>query len=128
MGLGTKRVEGVKRLKNAFEQGHVVLNLDASNIESAIRQTVQRMVDLGIVEAQHSDEVAEALIQRESEAPTAIGHAAAIPHAYVDGIHQPAVVFVRLDHALTAHGLRSTAIEDFAVPGSDHRGFVVTVG
>lgn len=37
------------------------------------------------------------------------------------------IPFVRLDHALTAHGLRSTAIHDFAVPGSDHRGFVVTV-
>ena len=100
MGFGTNRVDGVKRLKNAFEQGHVVLNLDASNIESAIRQSVQRMVDLGIVDAQQSDEVAEALIQRESDAPTAIGHAAAIPHAYVDDIQQPAVVFVRLSHAV----------------------------
>lgn len=35
--------------------------------------------------------------------------------------------FVRLDHALTGNGLTSTAVEDFTVPGSDHRGFVVTV-
>jgi len=35
--------------------------------------------------------------------------------------------FVRLDHALTGNGLVSTAIEDFTVPGSDHRGLVVTV-
>ena len=35
--------------------------------------------------------------------------------------------FVRLDHALTGNGLVSTAVEDFDVPGSDHRGFVVTV-
>jgi len=35
--------------------------------------------------------------------------------------------FVRLDHALTNHGLAVVAVDDFDVPGSDHRGFVVTV-
>jgi endonuclease/exonuclease/phosphatase (EEP) superfamily protein YafD len=35
--------------------------------------------------------------------------------------------FVRLDHVLTGNGLIPTEIVDFDVPGSDHRGFVVTV-
>jgi endonuclease/exonuclease/phosphatase (EEP) superfamily protein YafD len=35
--------------------------------------------------------------------------------------------FVRLDHALTTAGLVSTDVDDFDIPGSDHRGFVVTV-
>lgn len=35
--------------------------------------------------------------------------------------------FVRLDHALTTDGLVPTAVEDFAIAGSDHRGLVVTV-
>lgn len=35
--------------------------------------------------------------------------------------------FVRLDHALTTGGLVSTAVSDLDVPGSDHRGLVVTV-
>ncbi len=35
--------------------------------------------------------------------------------------------FVRLDHALTTDGLVATSVNDFAVPGSDHRGFVVSV-
>jgi endonuclease/exonuclease/phosphatase (EEP) superfamily protein YafD len=35
--------------------------------------------------------------------------------------------FVRLDHALTTSDLVSTEITDFEIPGSDHRGFVVTV-
>lgn len=35
--------------------------------------------------------------------------------------------FVRLDHALTGKGLVSTRVQDFTVPGSDHRGFVVSV-
>ncbi len=35
--------------------------------------------------------------------------------------------FVRLDHALTGNGLVSTGVGDFDVPGSDHRGLVVSV-
>jgi endonuclease/exonuclease/phosphatase (EEP) superfamily protein YafD len=35
--------------------------------------------------------------------------------------------FVRLDHALTTGGLVATDVDDFEIPGSDHRGFVVTV-
>ena len=35
--------------------------------------------------------------------------------------------FVRLDHALTTGGLVSTDVDDFEIPGSDHRGLVVTV-
>lgn len=35
--------------------------------------------------------------------------------------------FVRLDHALTVAGLVSTDVVDFTIPGSDHRGLMVTV-
>jgi endonuclease/exonuclease/phosphatase (EEP) superfamily protein YafD len=35
--------------------------------------------------------------------------------------------FVRLDHALTTGGLVSTDVDDVDVPGSDHRGLIVTV-
>jgi len=35
--------------------------------------------------------------------------------------------FVRIDHALTNDDMVATAVSDFDVPGSDHRGFVVTV-
>ena len=35
--------------------------------------------------------------------------------------------FVRLDHALTVGGLVSIDVDDLDVPGSDHRGLVVTV-
>ena len=35
--------------------------------------------------------------------------------------------FARLDHALTTDALVPTGIEDFDIPGSDHRGLIVTV-
>lgn len=42
----------------------------------------------------------------------------------IDSVIPP---FVRLDHALTSNGLVSMDIDDFDIPGSDHRGLVVTV-
>ncbi len=40
---------------------------------------------------------------------------------------RPFPALVRIDHALTNDGLVSTDVVDFAVPGSDHGGFVVTI-
>lgn len=36
--------------------------------------------------------------------------------------------FVRIDHALFGEGVVPIAIDDLAIPGSDHKGFVVTFG
>ena len=86
------------RLKNAIHQGQVILDLLASDIESAIRNTVAKMVERDLLAESIADSVRESLLQREQRAPTAIGHGVAIPHAYVEGIKKQTVVFVRLDH------------------------------
>jgi mannitol/fructose-specific phosphotransferase system IIA component (Ntr-type) len=88
----------MQQLKNAIEQGHVVLNLAAPDMTSAIRKTVRHLVTSGFLQEHSADQVASALLQREREAPTAIGNAVAIPHAYLDGIEQQIVLFVRLTH------------------------------
>jgi mannitol/fructose-specific phosphotransferase system IIA component (Ntr-type) len=88
----------MKRLKDAFEQGHVILDLDASDMATAIRETVSQMVAQGTLSEQVAEEVVSALLIREQESPTALGHAMAIPHAYFDGIDQQIVQFVRLAH------------------------------
>lgn len=88
----------MKRLRDAIEQDHVLLDLDASSMESAIRETINHMVDQGTLSEQIAEHVVSALLLREEEAPTAIGHAMAIPHAYLDGIEEQTVQFVRLAH------------------------------
>ena len=88
----------MKRLKETFEQGQVVLNLEATDIASAIRKTVRQMAEDGILPEQIEDRVTSALLQREQNAPTAIGNAIAVPHAYLDEIEEQIVLFVRLAH------------------------------
>ena len=51
----------MKRFQDAIDQGHVVLDLDASDIESAIRATVRRMVTDGIIPEVVADQVSSAL-------------------------------------------------------------------
>lgn len=90
----------MKQLRNAIEQGHIVLDLDASDMPSAIRKTVRHMVTEGILREEAADAVTSTLLRREESTPTAIGHSAAIPHAYLDAIEQQIVFFVRLAHPL----------------------------
>lgn len=86
------------RLKNAIQKGQVILDLLASDVESAIRTTIATMVERDFLPESVADKVCNSLLLRERQAPTAIGHGVAIPHAYVDGIKEQMVVFVRLDH------------------------------
>ncbi len=86
----------MKRLKDALAHGHVILDLDASDITNAIQQTVRQMVKDGFLPEQAEEDVVSALLEREQQAPAAIGHATTIPHAYLDGLTEPFLVFVRL--------------------------------
>ena len=86
----------MKLLRNAFERNRVILDLEATDLDTAIAKTMDHMVESGILSRPVADQVEAALIQREKEAPTAIGQAAAIPHAYLPGIEEQVVFFVRL--------------------------------
>ena len=86
----------MKQLQEALAHGRLLLDLEASDIESACRTAVRRMVSEGWLPGRAADEVIEGLLARERDAPAAIGHAAAIPHVYLDVLTEPLVVFVRL--------------------------------
>jgi mannitol/fructose-specific phosphotransferase system IIA component (Ntr-type) len=86
----------MKLIRDAIDQGHVVLDLDASDLTTAIRKTIAHMAAGGVLPTESADEVTAALLSREKRAPTAIGHAVAIPHAYLNAIEQQIVLLVRL--------------------------------
>ena len=90
----------MQSIRTALEQGHLVLNLDASDFSSAVRLTVRRMVADGILPGSLELEVVEGLLEHERRSPTAIGHASAVPHAYLDGLDEPIIQFVRLAHPI----------------------------
>lgn len=53
-----------------------------------------------------------------------MGHGWSVSWPMDEGLLPPQ--FVRIDHALYGDGITPTALHDLVVPGSDHKGFVVT--
>ena len=87
-------------LRKTFIDESVLLDVEAHDIAAIFHQTVQHLVRKGIVSADQAGDVEAALRDRESKASTAIGHAVAVPHAYLAAVSEPTVVLVRLRHPL----------------------------
>jgi mannitol/fructose-specific phosphotransferase system IIA component (Ntr-type) len=79
------------------------LNKVASSSTSApatCRRFVARssieLVEKSAIPGELSEQIVAALLAREEQTSTAIGHAVAIPHAYIAGCSEPVIAFVRL--------------------------------
>lgn len=90
----------MKQIRDALERDNVFLDLHARDFPSIFHQVVGRLADRGLIDAEVADQVELSLQAREDRASTAIGHAVAVPHAYLDGIEEQIVVFVRLARPL----------------------------
>ena len=90
----------MKQLEETIRNGAFLLRCQADDMPSILRQTVGFLVERGLLAVEQRDDVIEALLAREMEMPTAIGHAVAVPHAYLEGLTEPRVVFVQLEHSL----------------------------
>ncbi|WP_298859212.1 PTS sugar transporter subunit IIA [uncultured Gimesia sp.] len=86
----------MKLISDAFKTSHVILDLEATDITSALQQSVSEMASRGVIDPQIEDQVVSALLKREKEMPTTIGNSTAIPHAYFDGVDKQIAMFVRL--------------------------------
>ncbi|MEM6331323.1 MAG: PTS sugar transporter subunit IIA, partial [Planctomycetota bacterium] len=82
-------------LRETFADERVLLNLDAHDLGGVINAAVGLLVGDGLVAAAEAGRVEQALLDREAQASTAIGHAVAVPHAYHSAVLKPVIVFVR---------------------------------
>lgn len=90
----------MKFLFDSVAGGSCLLNLDADDMQGIIAASVDFLIQTGRLGEQHRDRVVDGLMERERRVPTVIGHACAVPHYYDDAIETPALVFVRLKHAV----------------------------
>lgn len=86
----------MKLLRKALTDGFYLLELDAHDLTAVFRETVAHLVKKSAVGDQHRGKVENALLEREQLGSTAIGHAVAVPHVYLDCVGEPTIVFVRL--------------------------------
>lgn len=87
-------------LTKALESDAVLLNLEAGDLREIFRAVLDLVVSKGLLRDENRSQVEAALLEREEQISTAIGHAAAVPHAYLDCFQDQAVVFVRLARPL----------------------------
>ena len=80
-------------LRKALKDGAFLSDLDAQDIETILDQSLQSMVERGLFDDQKKDLVFNAIMDRERIISTAIGHAVAVPHAYLDELDAPLVIY-----------------------------------
>lgn len=88
------------RLRKAVSEGCLLLDIEATDLETVFSQVLHLGVAQGVISAEDRGAVEKALIERERQFSTAIGHSVAVPHAYLDVLSEPAIFFVRLAHPL----------------------------
>ena len=90
----------MERLRQAFTENRVLLDLDAHSMGDVMQAAVDQLVQLRLVAEADAERVLAGLREREEKVSTAIGHAVAVPHVYLEVVPEPVVLFVRLSHGV----------------------------
>jgi len=92
---------------DALTPGRVVLGIDASSLEEAIGQIFGRVpaseLPLPV------DRVVKAVLERERAMSTYLGNGLAIPHARLESLDKPAILFARSDAGIPIKGREEKA-------------------
>jgi len=94
-------------LADAMSPGRVVLGLQASSLEEVIGQA------FGSVSASElpvaPEKIVRAVLERERAMSTYLGNGLAIPHARLEGVEKPALLFARSDEGIPVKGREEKA-------------------
>ena len=94
-------------MADALTPGRVVLGIDASSLEEAIGQIFGRVASTEL--PLPVDRIVKAVLERERAMSTYLGNGLAIPHARLEGIDKPALLFGRSDAGVPIKGREDKA-------------------
>jgi mannitol/fructose-specific phosphotransferase system IIA component (Ntr-type) len=80
-------------LADTMSVGRIVLGVDAPDITAAIPQILSRIDPAELPAAK--ERIVRAVLEREAEVSTYLGHGLAVPHARLEGIDRPVVIFAQ---------------------------------
>jgi len=86
----------VPRIGALLDEENVLLDVEASSMAEVCSILVEHVVKQGLIPEDKRDELLEKLLAREQASSTAIGLGAVCPHAFVDYLAKPIVLFARL--------------------------------
>jgi mannitol/fructose-specific phosphotransferase system IIA component (Ntr-type)/predicted transcriptional regulator len=102
--------EGQERLREALENGGVVLNLAATTRDQAIRELANAIPGERLPPQVDRAEIARLALAREEEISTDLGNGVAIPHARCPRLRLPLVVFGRSPEGLPFSSPESASV------------------
>jgi mannitol/fructose-specific phosphotransferase system IIA component (Ntr-type) len=83
-------------LRQSIEQDLVQLDLNVNDIPAIIHAAIELAIKQGKLSREDAQRAEATLQRRESQGATAIGHAVAVPHAYLDCFDEQLILFFRL--------------------------------
>lgn len=94
-------------MADALTPGRVVMGIDASSLEEAIGQVFGRVAATEL--PLPVDRIVKAVLERERAMSTYLGNGLAIPHARLEGIERPVLLFGRSDSGIPIKGREDKA-------------------
>jgi CBS domain containing-hemolysin-like protein len=94
-------------MADALTPGRVVLGIDASSLEEAIGQIFGRVAPSEL--PLPVDRIVKAVLDRERAMSTYLGNGLAIPHARLESLDKPAILFARSDAGIPIKGREDKA-------------------
>lgn len=89
-------------LADILTEGRIILGLQAGSMESGIREVLSR-VPRGELPVP-AERILKALIEREQVMSTYVGRGLAVPHARLEGLDKPLMLFARSDKGIPLAG------------------------
>jgi len=90
----------MRRLSELLDAGHVALDVAAENVSGVLKTLVELLVTHDQIPPAVGRDLLAALLERERQGGTCVGHGVAVPHAYLAQIQSPAMVLARLSHPI----------------------------
>jgi mannitol/fructose-specific phosphotransferase system IIA component (Ntr-type) len=90
----------VPRIGSLLSESFVLLDVEARSMPEVCELLVERLVEQGVIPAGNASVLMEKILARERVSQTAIGLGATCPHAFVDDLQRPVVLFARLSSPL----------------------------
>ena len=89
----------MKFIRQVFSSDAFLLDVVAWDMQSIFRVAIDHAIKKNLLTEQQRILVEKGLREREQRASTAIGHAVAVPHCYLDELTEPLVILsVWQDH------------------------------
>ena len=80
-----------------LQRAHVFSGVPTGARDDVLRRFLDRLVEAGAIDEEHSTTVLRAVLKRERAGTTGIGRGIAIPHCKTAAVESPLVAFARTD-------------------------------